>query len=126
MKNKNRLLDEIRQEKEILRRECAEGKTRLLEHWTYLSDNAPLLLINSAASGIAGWLGFGGKENKEKGTEVSEPAGLAQTAWSGLMAYYPLVWEIVQPLLWRFAVKKMKSLFSGKKKKKRRDDDDEN
>ena len=46
-----------------------------------------------------------------------------QMAWSGLMAYDPLVWEMVQPLLWRFAVKKVKSLFSGKKKKKRKDDD---
>lgn len=116
MKNKNRLLDEIRREKEVLRRECAESETRLSEHWEYLSDNAPSLLINNAASGIAGWLGFGGKESKDKGTEASEPAGLVQTVWSGLMAYYPLVWEIVQPLLWRFAVKKIKSLFSGKKK----------
>jgi hypothetical protein len=124
MKNRNRLLDEIRQEKEILRRECAESEARLSGYWEYLSDNTPSLLINSAASGIAGWLGFGSKENKNKGTEASESAGLAQTAWSGLMAYYPLVWEIVQPLLWRFAVKKIKSLFSGKKKKRRRDDDD--
>lgn len=125
MKNKNRLLDEIRQEKEILRRECADSEARLSEHWEYLSDNAPSLLINSAVSGIVGWMGFGSRQNKEKGTEVSESAGVLQTAWSGLMAYYPLVWEIVQPLLWRFAVKKIKSLFSGKKKKKRRDDDED-
>lgn len=125
MQNKTTLLDELRQEKEILRQECAESADRLSEHWEYLSENAPTLLMNGAVSGIAGWLGFGGKDNKEKGSEVSESTGLVQTAWSGLMAYYPLVWEIVQPMLWRFAVKKIKSFFSGKKKKKRREDIDD-
>lgn len=125
MRNKITLLDELRQEKEILRQECGESETRLSQQWEYLSDNAPSLLINSAVSGITSWMGFGGKQNKEQGTEVSESTGVLQTAWSGLMAYYPLVWEIVQPLLWRFAVKKIKSLFSGKKKKRRKDDDDD-
>ena len=125
MKNKNRLLDELRQEKAILRQECAESEARLSEHWEYLSDNAPLLIINSAVSGVTSWMGFGGKQNKEKEAEVSESTGVLQTAWSGVMAYYPLVWEIVQPLLWRFAVKKIKSLFSGKKKKRWKDDDED-
>ncbi len=125
MQNKTTLLDELRQEKEILRQECAESAARLSEQWEYLSDNAPSLLINSAVSGVTNWMGFGSKQNKEKETEVSESTGLMQMAWSGLMAYYPLMWEMARPLLWGFAVKKIKSLFSGKKKKKRKDDDDD-
>lgn len=124
MQNKTTLLDELRQEKEILRQECAESAARLSEQWEYLSDNASSLLINSAASGVTRWMGFGSKQSKDNGTEASEPAGLIQMAWSGLMAYYPLMWEMVRPLLWGFTVKKIKSLFSGKKKKKRKGDDD--
>ncbi len=125
MQNKITVLDELHKEKELLRQECAESEARLSEHWEYLSDNAPTLLINSAVSGITSWMGFGGKQNKEKETEVSESTGVLQTAWRGLMAYYPMVWDIVQPLLWRFAVKKIKSLFFGKKKKKWKDDDED-
>lgn len=117
MKNKITLLEELRQEREIVRQECIESEDRLTEQWNYLSDNASSLLLDSAVSGIASWLGFGHKEKAKEESESSS-GNIVQTAWNGVMAYYPLIWEIVQPLLWRYAVKKVKSLFSGKKKKR--------
>ncbi len=119
-------LDELRQEKEIVRRECKESEERLAEQWNYLSDNAPSLLLNGAVNGIASWLGFGsrvGQKSKEQEHET-ESSGFMQNILGGLTAYYPLIWEMVQPMLWRFAIKKVKSLFTKKKKKKRSDDDD--
>jgi len=130
MKNKLSPLDELRQEKEIVKRECNESEIRLIEQWAYISDNAVSLLFNSAVNGIIGKLGFsnrigqsGGKEEDDESQEHSS-SGIFHNVVSGLTTYYPLIWEIVQPLLWRYAVKKIKSLFSGKKKKKRKDDDD--
>ncbi|MDH6308427.1 hypothetical protein M2451_000738 [Dysgonomonas sp. PFB1-18] len=119
-------LDELRQEKEIVRRECKESEERLTEQWNYLSDNAPTLLLNGAVNGIASWLGFGtriGQKPKEQERDT-ESSGFMQNMLGGLTAYYPLIWEMVQPMLWRFAIKKVKSLFTKKKKKKRSDDDD--
>lgn len=127
--NKTTLLDELRQEKEIVRQECADNETRIAEHWLYFSENASSLLVGSAVSGIINWLGFGGnkKEKVQHEEEETESTSLVHTAWNGLMTYYPVIWEIAQPLIWRFAVNKIKSLFSGKKKKKkhRYDDDDD-
>lgn len=112
MSNRMTPLEELRQEKEIVRRECKESEDRLAEHWVYLSDNAGSLLFQSAVNVVLGAFGFGGNK-KKKEEESSSSHGLL----SGLTAYYPVIWDIVQPLLWRFFIKKIKSLFSGKKKK---------
>lgn len=126
MRNKLTPLEELRQEKAIARRECAESEERLGEHWTYLSDNAGPLLFHSAVNTVLRQFGFGPKEkSKFKDTDSD---GVAHSGLLGtLMAYYPVVWEIVQPMLLRFVIRKIKSIFSGKKRKKRRgcDDDDD-
>lgn len=130
MKNKLSPLDELRQEKEIVKRECIESEDRLLDQWSYLSDNAGSLIFNGLVNSIVGKLGFsnriGGSQAKEKDEEQqdSSPLGIFHNVVNGVSAYYPLIWEIVQPMLWRYAMKKVKSIFSGKKKKKRKDDDD--
>lgn len=129
MKNKISPLDELRQEKEIARREVADSEDRLAEHWAYLSDNAPSLLFNSAVNGIAGWFGFGHKADPKRLNEPDDAEGTSgilgnlQGVFGNLSAYLPLVWEIAQPMLLRYAVKKFKSLFTRKKKKKNSSDD---
>lgn len=117
MKTKLTPLEELRQEKVILRKECAESEGRLAEHWEYLSDNASSLLFQSAVNAVLHKFGFGASNNKKEGE-----ASTSNSLLAGLTAYYPVIWDIVQPLLWRFVVKKVKSIFSGKKKRK--DDDD--
>jgi hypothetical protein len=87
------------------------------------------LLFNSAVNGIIGKLGFSNRIGQSKGKDEDDESqqhsslGIFHNVVNGLTAYYPLIWEIVQPLLWRYAVKKIKSLFSGKKKKRKDDDD---
>jgi hypothetical protein len=115
MSNRLTPLEELRREKEIIRRECKDSKERLAEHWLYLSDNAGSLLFQSAVNTVLGAFGVGGSK-KKKQEEISTSNSLL----SGLTAYYPVIWDIVQPLIWRYLVRKIKSLFSGKKKKKRK------
>jgi hypothetical protein len=118
MRNKLTPLEELRQEKAIARRECAESEERLGKSWTYLSDNAGPLLFQSAMNTVLRQFGFGPKEkSKDTDSDGVVHRGLLGT----LMAYYPIVWKIVQPMLLRFVIRKIKSIFSGKKKKKRRD-----
>lgn len=123
MKNKRSPLEQLRQEKEILRQECADGEARLSEHWTYISHNAGSLAFNSIVNTVARKLGFGGFKDDSQDQETTASTGFAQSAFNGLLAYYPLIWEFVQPMLIRFAIRKFKSLFTRKKKKKKDDED---
>lgn len=126
-KNKLTLLDELRQERDIVKRECNESETRLSEHWEYFSDNAPTLIIDSAVTGITRWMGFGHKEKKRKETdfEETESTGIVQSIFGNLSAFYPLIWDMVKPMLWQYSVNKVKSFFTGGKKKKQRYDDED-
>jgi hypothetical protein len=119
MSNRLTPLEELRREKETIRRECRDSEERLAEHWSYLSDNVGSLLFRSAVNTVLGAFGFG-ESKKKKQEEISTSNSLL----SGLTAYYPVIWDIVRPLLWRYLIRKLKSLFSGKKKKKRKNDDD--
>jgi hypothetical protein len=121
-KNKINPLEELRQEKVIVRKEVADSEDRLAEHWVYLSDNAPSLLMNSAVNGIAGWFGFGHKQESEQDKSDSGSNGIMHNILGAVTAYYPLIWEIVQPVLLRFAMNKIKSIFTRKKKKKYNND----
>lgn len=120
MKTKLTPLEELRQEKEIVRRECAESEERLAGHWVYLSDNAGSLLFQSALNAVLKKFGFGGTSSKSK---KEEEVSTSNNLLAGLTAYYPVIWDLVQPLIWRFVVKKIKSIFSGKKKKRKNGDD---
>ncbi len=117
-KNEISPLMELRREKEIVRHELNQSEERLADHWGYFSDNASSLIINGAISGIAGWMGFSHKKEKPIKTEGTGTAsnGIFQNVLGTLTANYPLIWEIVRPMLIRFAINKVKSLFTGKKK----------
>lgn len=57
-KNKLNPLEELRLEKEIVRREVTESENRLAGHWDYLADNAMPLILNSVVHSVAGMFGF--------------------------------------------------------------------
>lgn len=125
-RNRINPLEELRLEKEIVRREVAESENRLAGHWDYLSDNAMPLILNSVIHGVAAMFGFGRRKEQKDTRETEESvgsSGFIQNVFNGVMAYYPLIWEIAQPMLIRFFVNKIKSLFTRKKKKRKNDDD---
>lgn len=120
--NKVSPLEELRIEREIVRQQCAESEDRLAEQWDYLSDNAGSLLLNAAVSNITGLFGFGHKSHKSSDTkQIAQAASSGNGIMSMLSSYYPLIWDIAQPLIWKFAMNKIKSIFT-KKNKKGKDD----
>ncbi|MFV0417388.1 MAG: hypothetical protein ACK5KT_01485 [Dysgonomonas sp.] len=127
MKNKTNPLEELRREKEIVRREVAESEARLGDRWSHLSDNAVPLLLNAAVHGIAGMFGFGHRSERKDARQIEGAegsGGIFQTVFNSLVTYYPLIWEVAQPMIIRFVINRIKSLFTRKKKRKRKDDDD--
>lgn len=120
--NKISPLEQLRQEKAILQNECLEGEDRLTGYWNYISSNVGPLLLSSAIGSVRRQLGFGSSTNEgiasssDKGKSSS--SGLWQGLLGGVIAASPLIWELAQPMLMGFAMKKIKSIFSRKKKKK--------
>lgn len=127
MQNKLSPLEELHREKEIVRREVKESESRLSEHWEYVSDNAVPILFNGTVNAIANYLGFGGNRiSSHKAKEIEDSSGssgIFQNVFGVLSGYYPLIWEIARPMLFRYAMKKIRSLFSSNKKKRKNDDD---
>lgn len=120
--NKISPLEQLRQEKAILQNECKEGEDRLTGYWNYISSNVGSLFLSSAIGSVRRQLGFGGSSTKEGIASSSDKAkgsssGLWQGVLGGVIAASPLIWELVQPMLMGFAMKKIKSIFSRKKKK---------
>lgn len=113
MKTKLTPLELFRQEKEKVRRECAEKEGRLAEHWAYLSDHAGSLIFQSAIDGILHHFGFGSKRKSKEDSGDTTNNGFL----TALTTYYPVIWEFLQPVLIRFVIKKIKSIFSRRKKK---------
>lgn len=130
MKNSITPLEDLRKEKAAIKQDCALAEERLAAQWLYMKDNAGSLIFNSILSSVLHSLGFGGPSKSEEKniSRVSSnrggTIGFIQNMFSGVSAYYPLIWEIVQPMLLAFAAKKIKSIFTRKKKKKRKYDDD--
>ncbi|NDV77654.1 hypothetical protein [Dysgonomonas sp. 511] len=117
--NQTSPLDELRLEKEIVKRQCEESEDRLAEHWDYLTDNAGSLIFNGLLGGIFGKRGgrasSSGQEKRVSSSGIM--SNIAPGIFSGLSSFAPVVWDIVQPMLWGYAIKKVKSIFSSKKKK---------
>jgi len=113
MRTKLSPLEELRFEREILRRERQGHKDRLLGNLDYTKNNFGHLLVgslfSSAKSGVSDVFSvFAGKKTKSEGSNTGKM----------LLSLSPLLWEIAQPILLGFAVKKVKSVFTRKKKKK--------
>jgi len=134
-KNEMTPLEELRREKEILKTECAEREDRLGEYWAYINDNAGSLILDGIIDTVKGKLGltpskkslpkYYSDESIPGFADTSGGTGFMNTIKNGLQMTYPLIWEIAQPMLWEFALKKVKSIFSRKKKKKKKREYDE-
>lgn len=118
-------LEQLRQEKEIARQEVLDSEARLSGQWVYMRNNLSVLLVNSVIDTTL--KGFGLKSSKSdsnkaknKDEELQSP-GIFKSVLGSMAALSPLIWELVQPMLMSFALKKVKSIFSGGDKKKRKD-----
>lgn len=126
--NKITPLDELRQEKEILKAECAEREERLGEYWEYINDNAGSLILDGIVYTFKKKLGIIPSKSASRknysdenlpAESANDSTGFMHTIKNGLMMTYPLIWEIAQPMIWEYALKKIKSIFTRKKKKKK-------
>lgn len=140
-KNNITPLDELREEKEILKKECSEREEHLAEYWEFINDNAGSLIIDGIIETAKRKLGLAPSKTSSRknqsdqhlltaeSADNNDSTGFMHTIKTGLMMTYPLIWEIAQPMLWEFAMKKVKSIFTRKKKKKKKgrycDEDDD-
>lgn len=115
MKNKLSPLEELRQERERLLAECSEDKDRLLYKLNYSKSNFGHLLFSSAFSSTKSGISeiFSLVAGDKKSSKKAPSSGFAQI----VLGAAPIIWEIMQPMLLGFAIKKVKSVFTRKKKK---------
>ncbi len=123
--NKISPLEQLRLEKEIAKRAVAESEDRLSGQWEYMRSNLSTLLVNGLIDSTL--KGFGLKSSKndhitpkaENNNEGIQPPGIFKSILGGFAAVSPLIWELAQPMLMNFAMRKIKSIFTGDKKKKK-------
>lgn len=129
-KNEITPLDELRKEKTLLKAQCTKQEEQLLQYWEYVNENIGYILINGLVDAFKRKIGIS-KDSSRK--TKGEPQETGSSVLNGLMSnlkgnwqnIYPMIWEITQPFLWDFALKKFKSLFKSKKKRSKYYDDDE-
>lgn len=118
-------LEILRAEKWELKKKYLADEEKLVQNWDYLSNNVGSIFFNTILSSAKSVIVGSTDRAKES---IPTPFGQSspfQSVFSGLTASLPMLWEIAQPMLLNFAVKKIKSLFTSKKKKKRKQADDE-
>ena len=109
-------------EKEQIRRQCLLTEQKLNEGFVYMQDNASSLLLSGVSS-----LLFPGSGKTAKKEKTSLPSTQAQATSSlGLSDFLtigktmaPVLWDIVQPLIITWCIRKVRQIisnaFAGKK-----------
>lgn len=115
MKTKLSEIEKLRLEKADIIEECRQYEEQFRDRWRYSKDNFGHLTVNSLFSsaklGFNDLLGslFGGKDTRAE-EDGKSSSGFTQT----LMAVSPIIWSIAQPLIIKFALRKIKSIFKRK------------
>lgn len=119
-KNKDRELtplQQLRLTKGRYKKKYLQDGENLTKNWNYLSNNTGSVLLSSIFSSSKKMI-----DRKSDGAEGTQtPFGQIDSFSSILSAVsgsFPIIWEVVQPMLISFAIKKIKGIFSSKKKKK--------
>jgi hypothetical protein len=115
-------LEKLQVEKERVRHLLQQQEHKLNEDLSYLQENAGVVLL----SGLTSFLFPGSKGSKKKAL----PADKQSQAVQAPMASYgfadflsigkmmiPVLWEIMQPLIITWGIRKLKTAFAGKNKK---------
>ena len=122
--NKISPLEELRLEKEIARREVAESEDRLSGQWEYMRSNLSTLLVNGLIDSTLKGFGLKSSKSDQPATKADSNEGIQspsifKSILGGFAAVSPLVWELAQPMLMNFAMRKIKSIFTGDKRKRK-------
>ena len=109
-------------EKERIRQQSQKQEQKLNEGLSYLQDNAGSLLL----SGVSALLFSGSataKKNKALPASEHSQAVHAPTTSLGLADFLPIgkmmipvLWELAQPLIITWCIRRLKKAFSGKKR----------
>lgn len=123
--NKISPLEQLRLEKEAAKLEVAESEDRLSGQWDYMRSNLSTLIVNGIIDSTLKGFGLKSSKNESETTGESnsrevQPPGIFKSLLGGFAAVTPLVWELAQPMLMNFALRKIKSIFTGDKKKKKK------
>lgn len=118
MKTKLSPLEELRLEKAKLIDECEKEKEILLYNWDYTKHNMGKLFLNSIFSttkesfwGITSALT--GKSNEKSVSKKGSTSNITQM----VMSVAPLAWDLLQPMILSYTIKKVKSIFTKKRRK---------
>lgn len=114
--SKKTLLQTIQEEKSILKQSYLEDEKKLTENFAYLQENWGKLLVHSTVNGVKGAMRLptDKKPAKDSNFQIDK---IQQVATMG-MTIFPIIWELSQPFLINYGIKKLKSFFTKKKKKK--------
>ena len=103
-------LQKLSADKEHIRQQCRLQELKLNESFVYMQDNASGLLI----SGVSALLFPGSNKPAKKDKISSSPAHPQATASLGLSdllsigkTMVPVLWEIIQPLMINWCIRKM-------------------
>jgi len=115
-------LEKLLAEKERIRQQSTQQEQKLNEDLSYLQDNAGSLLL----SGVSSLLFSGSataKKNKALPVSGNSQTVHAPTASLGLADFLPIgkimipvLWEIAQPLIIAWCIRRLKKAFTGKKR----------
>jgi len=114
-------LEKLLADKEQIRHQCQQQEQRLNASVAYIQDHAGSLLL----SGVSSLLFSGSGKTAQKTIALSPPKGSQDKVSLGLADYLsigktmiPLLWEIVQPLIITWGIRKaktiIKNIFTGK------------
>lgn len=118
--NKNELspIERLRLEKRELKVLYLKDEQNLSEDWEYLTHNFSSLALHSLVGGVTSAFSKSNEDGESGGFINNLVRGESTSmVFSSLTAIAPLVWGIAQPLLLKYAIKKIKGIFSSKKKK---------
>ena len=112
-------LQRLRHEKRKLKALYEEDEKRLSEDWQYLTDNIGQLTFNSIVKGAKDSF-FPSLLKSNKTPTPFDKEGGGYTLLNILSSSLPLIWEFAQPVLFKYAIRKIKSMFTSKKEDKKK------
>ena len=123
MNNPQTPLEKLISEKQAVLEQCKVQEQKLNEEFSYIQENAGSLVL----SGLSALLFGGSKTNKTKGGDNASSQTGQTPVNIGLSDYFtiaksmvPVAWEVIQPIIMAWSIKKAKKWFSNhffKKKK---------
>ncbi|MDR2232349.1 MAG: hypothetical protein LBE56_04400 [Tannerella sp.] len=109
-------------DKEQIRQQCIRQEQKLNKEYAYFQENAGSLLISGLSSLV--FSGFGESKKHQKAVDSGQnlaaktpavPLGLSDYLKVGKMMI-PTIWEIAQPVIIAWGIRKIKSFFTGRGK----------